>query len=71
MGCYIHYYSRVYIGTVPYLKILTDGAHKLKFCDTLYHDVRNVGYIGDISSFGYYRAELLDFVKEEGKKLKG
>ena len=28
-------------------------------------------YIGKISSFGYYKAELLDFVKEEGNKLKG
>ena len=27
-------------------------------------------YIEKIISFGYYRGELLDFVKEEGKKLK-
>jgi len=28
-------------------------------------------YIETLSSFGYYKAELLNFVKEEGKKLKG
>ena len=28
-------------------------------------------YIEKVSSFGYYRDELLNFVKEEGKKLKG
>ena len=28
-------------------------------------------YIGKISAFGYYKAELLDFVKDEGNKLRG
>jgi hypothetical protein len=28
-------------------------------------------YIGKISAFGYYKVELLDFVKDEGNKLRG